>query len=403
MQARTLLLVLLVACGCLQAQDTPVALSVGKVYCGDGTVFEPGVVLFQNGKILAVGCAGLKVPSNAESKSMPEATVTAGLIDACSRAGSSGAGVEQGSETLAELDCVDECDLWSREMRELAREGVTSVALCADSQSVIGGASAVVRTGEGSDGRVLLKSGDLRASFSDSAERGNGRPFGQKAPSRMTRRPTTLMGTVYVFREAFGAARRHAVGLDPIRVRPTNPVTKAGLARMAEVLEGKRRLRVLAEQEHEIGTAFRLTREFGVPFILEGGNEAYRYVAQLAKSKTPVIYGPVERSGEEHRRSTPRILLDGGVSLALSSMNGRGENGLARQAMRAMRWGLSREEALAATTTTPAEILGLGNRVGQVRAGFDADIVVWSGEPFAATSRQVTVYVGGLAASGRAF
>lgn len=60
-----------------------------------------------------------------------------------------------------------------------------------------------------------------------------------------------------------------------------------------------------------------------------------------------------------------------------------------------MRGGLTFDEALAAVTTTPARMLGIENRVGTMEAGKDADLVLWSGEPFQPTSRVAGVLVGG--------
>ena len=52
-------------------------------------------------------------------------------------------------------------------------------------------------------------------------------------------------------------------------------------------------------------------------------------------------------------------------------------------------------EALRAVTSTPARLLGIEARVGTVEKGKDADLIVWSGPPFAATSRPLVVLIGG--------
>ena len=54
--------------------------------------------------------------------------------------------------------------------------------------------------------------------------------------------------------------------------------------------------------------------------------------------------------------------------------------------------------ALRAVTSDPAEILGIGDRVGKLAAGYDADIVVWSGEPLEMASRPEKIWVGGSVA-----
>jgi len=53
------------------------------------------------------------------------------------------------------------------------------------------------------------------------------------------------------------------------------------------------------------------------------------------------------------------------------------------------------DEALKAITLTPAEILGVAERVGSLEKGKDADILILSGEPLAATSRIERVILSG--------
>ena len=60
-----------------------------------------------------------------------------------------------------------------------------------------------------------------------------------------------------------------------------------------------------------------------------------------------------------------------------------------------MRHGLGRDSALRSITITPAQILGVDDRLGSLAAGKDADVVLWSGDPFAPTTVPLTVWVSG--------
>jgi imidazolonepropionase-like amidohydrolase len=60
-----------------------------------------------------------------------------------------------------------------------------------------------------------------------------------------------------------------------------------------------------------------------------------------------------------------------------------------------MRGGLPFEAALAAVTITPARLIGVDDRVGSLEVGKDADLVLWSGEPFEASSAVIGVLVDG--------
>ena len=106
----------------------------------------------------------------------------------------------------------------------------------------------------------------------------------------------------------------------------------------------------------------------------------------------------IRRSSGEGRRSryyTFRALLEHGIETALSAQEFREEDGLARQAMYAVRFGAGFDDALRAVTETPARMLGLEGELGTLEPGKRADLVVWSGRPFAATSMPAVVLIDG--------
>ncbi|KZL77806.1 carbohydrate esterase family 9 protein (midohydrolase) [Colletotrichum tofieldiae] len=67
------------------------------------------------------------------------------------------------------------------------------------------------------------------------------------------------------------------------------------------------------------------------------------------------------------------------------------------EAAKAYKYGLPYHAALASVTTAPAEILGLGHRLGKVKPGFDADIVVWDSDPLSVGATPVQVWIDGTA------
>jgi imidazolonepropionase-like amidohydrolase len=91
-----------------------------------------------------------------------------------------------------------------------------------------------------------------------------------------------------------------------------------------------------------------------------------------------------------------KLLHDLGVPLALSAHGSTSAgSSLGRQAGWAMRGGLPFDAALAAVTITPARLIGVDDRVGSLEVGKDADLVLWSGEPFEASSAVIGVLVDG--------
>ena len=69
---------------------------------------------------------------------------------------------------------------------------------------------------------------------------------------------------------------------------------------------------------------------------------------------------------------------------------------LVREAMFAVRFGLSPEQAIDAVTIRPAQLLGIDNRVGSLAAGKDADFVVWSHDPLDPAAVAESVHIDGI-------
>lgn len=118
---------------------------------------------------------------------------------------------------------------------------------------------------------------------------------------------------------------------------------------------------------------------------------------QITHRKVPVIVGPVSTSfvdmpALEYRNHDTRnaaILSKKGVKVALgvAGRDGASSKFIALAAAMAVASGMDRHDALRAITLTPAEILGVAERVGSLEKGKDADILILSGNPLAATSR----------------
>lgn len=67
------------------------------------------------------------------------------------------------------------------------------------------------------------------------------------------------------------------------------------------------------------------------------------------------------------------------------------------EAAKGYKYGLPYHAALASVTSAPADRLGLGNRLGKVKSGFDADIVVWDSDPLSVGAAPVQVWIDGTA------
>lgn len=67
------------------------------------------------------------------------------------------------------------------------------------------------------------------------------------------------------------------------------------------------------------------------------------------------------------------------------------------EAAKGYKFGLPYHAALASVTSEPADLLGLGNRLGKVKPGYDADVVVWDSDPLSVGATPVQVWIDGTA------
>ena len=212
------------------------------------------------------------------------------------------------------------------------------------------------------------------------------------------------MGVSWVLRKAFYDAEKHA---RDGAVSGASQAPAEALKIVHQIHTGEVDLRVQARTQRDILTAMRLADELGFEFTLLEATEAHKCLDEIRERAINVIYGPIYMGSEggqftrsfevdQNKLTTLRALLDAGVETALSAQEFREENGLARQAMYAMRGGLGLDEAVKCVTLTPARLLGIDKEVGSIAVGKRGDLVIWSGRPFDATSKPLAVLIDGV-------
>lgn len=312
--------------------------------------------------------------------------------------------VETSSEVIPETRIIDSVDLRSEDFDRLVSGGVTTVFIAPDSAAVIGSQGAIVRTGGAAKDRVVRETDAIMASMgTDPSWRGGfNRPPFRRFVNFHVRRPTTRMGVAWVFRKAMYDTKRRDAGEE---VYGADAPSDAAMAVLHRVLSHEVPLRIQARTQHDITSAMRLAKEFDLPFTLVEATEAHRCADELKAAGVPVVYGPIYVEAPGHRANSSEVdnarlhtlkaLLDAGVTTALTAHELRDEDGLARQVMYAMRFGVSPEDALRCVTSAAAEVLGVAEDVGTLAPGKRADVVVWTGQPFVGTSRPAVVLIGG--------
>jgi imidazolonepropionase-like amidohydrolase len=170
---------------------------------------------------------------------------------------------------------------------------------------------------------------------------------------------------------------------------------------MLEVLDGRRIVHHHTHRADDILTVLRIADEFGHRVVLQHATEAYLVADAIAARDVPVSAIVVDSPGGKHEAlnlsfENPGILERSGVSVAIHTDDMITSSRLfLRSGALAVRGGMSEAGALRALTLNPARMLDLGDRVGSLEPGKDADFVVLSGPPFSVRTRVLETWIEG--------
>lgn len=372
------------------APPVKLVISADAVYSADGNFLEGGTVAIAGTKIAAVVPGG-----NSGEDGLHVAAITPGLVDLSPRIHAGDLSVEESDEVQTSLLAADSVDLFDKRWERLLKSGVTTVMVSPANENCIGGLTSVIKTGGAKrlKERTLSEGNMLAGAFGSQAARGNHPVYGRPTDF-FSRRPTTRMGTEWVHRKAF---------YDTLAAMGDEERQFDGWEVMARVIEGELPYFVQASATQDIRTALYLKEEFQLPsMIIDAAAEVMREPEILKRAGASIVLPPFAAQGRTAIDNsflpwnTARQLVDLEVPLALSAHGSAApDNNLGMQAGYAMRGGLTLDEALRAVTLTPAELAGVADRVGTIEVGKDADLVLWSGTPFAATSRVIGVVLNG--------
>lgn len=177
---------------------------------------------------------------------------------------------------------------------------------------------------------------------------------------------------------------------------------------MLPVLRGEMPLLIRADEMQAIQAAVAFTRRHDLKMILLGGYDAGECASLLKEHDIPVIIGAVYRLPS--RRADPydqaftlaERLRSAGVRFCISSSGRFGASNvrnLPYHAAMASAFGLPQDVALRAITQYPAEILGVGDKVGTLQKGKDATLIITDGNPLETTTHVEAAFIRGAPVS----
>jgi len=176
----------------------------------------------------------------------------------------------------------------------------------------------------------------------------------------------------------------------------------ADLEALVPVVEGRMPIIAEVSRAADILALLKLAREENLKVIIRGGEEAWMVADQIAAARVPVLLYPLSNLPSSFERINATMenaarLERAGVLVAFETAEGGAHRARETRydAGNAVAHGMSYEGALKAITINPARIFGVGDRVGSLEVGKEADVVLWSGDPFEPLSQPLAVFIQG--------
>ena len=372
------------------------ALTNARILTVSGPVIERGTILIAAGKIAAVG-ADVRVPAGATVIDAANKIITPGWIESSTNIGiveiglSAEGTADQNTtdkDLSAAFNVVDAFNPLSTVIPVTRVEGITRalVAPGGTGNVILGQAAVFDLAGEQVPGSVTRAPA---AMFAALGEAGAALAGGSRA-SAMLRLREALQDAIdfNLHRAAWNAAQRRKYARGRLDLEALRPV-----------LRGEIPLAIQANRASDMLAAIRLAEEFKLRLVLLGAAEGWTIADELAKRKIPVVVKPLTNipSFDAIAASLENAarLQKAGVTLVLSSFDTHNARNLRQEAGNAVSYGLDRDDALKAVTLTPARTWGIADRAGSLEVGKDADLVVWSGDPFELTTAAERVFIRG--------
>lgn len=395
MRKKLLLPILLLLCVMVYAQDKPMAFKGALIYPVTGAPIQNGILIVQNGKIIAVGDANTKIPSDAIIQDAKGKIIMPGIVDTHSHLG----GPEGGDNSAAlnpDTRAFDAINPTSDGFKKALAGGLTTLNIMPGSGHLMSGQTVYVKMREAKvmEDLIIVNEkgvyGGMKMANGTNPMRGtNGFP-GTRAKSAAMDRDLFVKAQEY-------KKKIEKAGKDSTKL----PERDLKLEPLVEVLQGKRVVHFHTHKETDILTAIRLSKEFGFRVVLHHVSEGWKVYDEIAKAGVPCSIIVIESPGGkleamDYSSTNGAALSNAGVLTGFHTDDGITDSRLLiRAAAMAVRSGMNRDKALEALTINGAKMLDLSSRIGSLEKGKDADFIILSGDPFSVYTKVEQTWVEG--------
>ena len=384
-------------CSAALAQDF--AITNATVAIGDGgEPIQGGTVVVRGGKIVGAG-AGITVPAGVRTMDGSGMWVTPGIFAAMTDLGLVDVGaVDESNDTSAgnspfniALDVSSAINPAAQDIAVSRAGGVTRASVTASpAASIFAGQGAIIDLGADPDAITMPRAFQMVV-LGESGARLAG---GSRVATNVTLRNA--------LREASAFASGNWAGEEAL-------LTRADVAALVPVISGEQKLYIYVERAADIRAVLAMRSEFPkLDMVLIGASEGWLVSSELAAANVPVIADalddlPAKFEQLAATQSNVGRMVAAGVKVAIGGMTGTEQPRNAAQyagnlvalskVPRAS--GLSWGQALAAITSVPASISGMGGKLGVLTPGAAGDVVLWDGDPLELSSAPVKVFIDG--------
>lgn len=366
-------------------------------------------VLLKNGKIAAVG-KNLNEPG-ARVIDGTGKHVSPGIIDEHSHIAA--ASINEGAQSVtSEVRIGDNINPEDINIYRQLSGGVTTSQILHGSANPIGGQAQLIKLRWGANAEdIKFKGSDpfIKFALGENVKRSN-----FNIPGGNTRYPDTRMGVEQVFIDAFTRAKDYKKEWEAYnaekdkRVKAKKSVADLNEPRrdleldaLVEILDNKRFITCHSYVQSEITGLIEVADKMGFKVntfthILEGYKVADKMLKHGSNASTFSDWWAYKVEVEDAIPYNAAIMFKAGLNVAINSDDAEMARRLNQEAAKTMKYGgLTAEEALSLVTINPAKMLHVQDKVGSIKVGKDADVVVWSDSPLSIYAKSLYTIVDG--------
>lgn len=388
----------------MEAEDRPLVFKNATLWTNEleGVIENASLVCFA-GKIIMLGKGEVKIPPNALVIDAKGMHLTTGIIDEHSHIAISN-GVNEGGQTVsAEVSIADVVNSDDINIYRQLAGGVTAAQLLHGSANTIGGQSALIKLKWGSspDEMIIPNAPKfIKCALGENVKQANWGDF------NTVRFPQTRMGVEQVFFDGFKRAQAYKNEWDNYAITKKTassiaPRKDLELEVLCEILSGERKITCHSYVQSEINMLMKVADSMGFTVntfthILEGYKVADKMKAHGVGASTFSDWWAYKFEVNEAIPYNASLMNQQGVVVAINSDDAEMGRRLNQEAAKSIKYGgMSEIDAWKMVTLNPAKLLHLDERMGSMRVGKDADLVLWSDNPLSISAVvQMTVVDG---------